>query len=75
MAAALQVQGISEYKCHIGVTLSGTLCIADGDNAADDDQMETVAAVSGSKRGAHGEKRDDDKVMKVFGVSNVHELA
>ena len=36
--------------------------------------METVAAVSGSKRGADGEKRDDDKVRKAFGLSNVHEL-
>ena len=40
-------------------------CHPDGDNA-DGDQMEVAAAAaaSGSKRGADGEKRDDDKVMK-----------
>ena len=54
-------------------SLSGTLCIAEGDNAAGEEQMEEpAAAASGSKRGADGERRDDDKVnMKAFGVSIV----
>ena len=43
--------------------MEAPLSLTEGDNAADDDQMET--APSGSKRGAaDGEQRDDDKVMK-----------
>ena len=42
--------------------MEAPLSLTEGDNAADDDQMET--APSGSKRGAaDGEQRDDDKVM------------
>ena len=59
--------------------LSESLCIAEGDNAAGEEQMEVAAAASGSKRGADGERRDDDKVMKLTGylihiVSNLLDL-
>ena len=49
-------------KVPFGVALPLSLTEGDKDNAADEDQMET--APSGSKRGADGEQRDDDKVMK-----------